>query len=157
MFGFAPVLLIVGIAALLGRRPSVAVALGLGMFASGVVMLWYGRDVKRAVLPGVAAGLAPLTLALCANHFHHCAGDTCLSLCVPACAAGGLLAGLGVAMVGLRQRAGLTFWLASSGLALLTGAMGCSCVGYAGVVGLAFGFGAGLSASLIRKRPARTP
>jgi hypothetical protein len=157
LVGFAPVLLIVAVVAMLGHRPSVTAALGFVTFAGGVAMLWYGRDLKRAVLPGVAAGLVPLVLALCASHYHHCDGETCVSFCVPACSAGGVLAGLVVAAVGHRQRAGAMFWLSSSGLALLTGAMGCSCVGYAGVVGLAIGFGAGLSSSLIRRRLARTP
>ena len=38
-----------------------------------------------------------------------------------------------------------------SAVALLTGAMGCVCVGYAGIAGLALGFGAGMVPGLVRK------
>jgi hypothetical protein len=155
LFGFAPVLAIVAITAVVGHRPSVTAALGIGTFAGGVFMLWYGRKLKHAVLPGVVAGLVPLVLALCASHFHHCDGEICVSLCIPACATGGIVAGLLVAAVGHRQGAGMPFWLASSSLALLTGAMGCSGVGSAGVGALAVGFAVGLASTLIRRRPAR--
>lgn len=151
LLGFAPMLAIVVVAVLVAREPSMTLALGLSAFSVGVVLLWYGRDLRRAVLPGVAAGLVPLTLALCANHWHHCDDHACMSFCVPACAAGGLLAGLGVAAMGRQGRTGAAYWLPASGLALLTGAMGCSCVGYAGVVGLAVGYGAGIATGLFRK------
>jgi hypothetical protein len=113
--------------------------------------LWYGRDPQRAVLPGVAAGLVPLVLALCANHVHACGVDGCTTLCVPACAVGGVVAGLAVAGVGNQRKAGPWFWASASALALLTGAMGCACVGSAGVVGLGLGFGAGMVPGLLRR------
>jgi hypothetical protein len=152
LLGFAPVLGVVAVAVALAREPSTALAFGLGVFLVGVMLLWYGRDLRRAVLPGVAAGLVPLALALCASHWHHCDAHACTSFCVPACAAGGLLAGLGVAAVGNQRRAGAAYWLPASGLALLTGAMGCSCVGHAGIAGLAIGYGAGVVSELVRRR-----
>ena len=152
LIGFAPVLLVVAIAALVAKRPSATVAFGIVMFSVGVVLLWYGRDLKRAVLPGVAAGLVPLVLVLCANHVRHvCMGDNCMMVCIPACTVGGIVAGLAVASVGVRHRSGPSFWFASSAVALLTGAMGCVCVGYAGIAGLALGFGAGMVPGLVRK------
>ncbi|HVY26129.1 MAG TPA: hypothetical protein VHB79_06235 [Polyangiaceae bacterium] len=151
-WGFTPVLLIVAAAAALAKRPGSTLTFGALMFALGVAALWYGRDVRKAVLPGVALGLIPLVLALCANHMHHvCMGDACMSVCLPACTAGGLVAGIGMAIVGQRQRLGVGYWLAASAITLLTGAMGCSCVGYAGVLGLAAGFGVGLLPALARK------
>ena len=151
LLGFAPMLGVVAVAVAFARHPSLALALGLSAFSAGVVLLWYGRDLRRAVLPGVAAGIVPLALALCASHWHHCDADACTSFCVPACAAGGLLAGLAVATVGNRRRAGAVYWLPASGLALLTGAMGCSCVGHAGIAGLAVGYAAGILPGLVRK------
>jgi hypothetical protein len=74
-----------------------------------------------------------------------------MTMCVPACSAGGVIAGLAVASVGNRRRAGAVFWLSASSLALLTGAMGCACVGYAGVVGLGVGFAAGVVPGLLRR------
>ena len=144
LLGFAPVLVIVAIAVALARHPSATVAFGLGAFLFGVILLWYGRDVRRAVLPGVAAGLVPLVLSLCATHLHHCTGDACMMVCVPACAAGGLLAGIAVAVLASHRGLSLAFLVPASALALLTGAMGCACMNYSGVAGLGVGFGVGL-------------
>ncbi len=156
LLGFVPVLAVVGVAALFAKRPTSTVAFGIAVFALGVVLLWYGRELKRAVLPGVAAGLVPLVLALCANHVEHgCMGDRCMTLCIPACATGGVIAGLVVSGFGFRRRSGAPFWAAASAIALLTGAMGCACVGYAGVVGLALGFGGGVLTGLLQKAVAK--
>jgi hypothetical protein len=149
--GFAPLLLVVAVATAVARHPSVTGALGIAAFIAGAVMLWYGRDPKRAVLPGVLAGLVPLALALCTSHMHGCTGDGCMMMCVPACSVGGLVAGLAVASVGNQRRAGAVFWLSASALALLTGAMGCACVGYSGIAGLAIGFTAGVVPGLLRR------
>lgn len=157
LLGFAPSLVIVAVAALLGRRPGWALGFGSSMFAMGVVLLWYGRDLRRAVLPGVAAGLVPLLLALCAIRISHtCVGDHCMALCLPACIAGGFVAGLAVAGVGLALRGGAAFWTAASAMSLLTGAMGCACLGYSGVVGLALGFAVGMVPGGLRRLFART-
>jgi len=158
LIGFAPALLIVAIAALFGKRPSATVAFGIAMFGVGVVLLWYGRELKRAVLPGLAAGLVPLVLVLCANHVGHaCMGDSCMTVCIPACTVGGIVAGLAVARVGVRRRSGASFWFAASAVALLTGAMSSVCVGYAGIAGLALGFGVGMVPGLVRKFLAARP
>jgi hypothetical protein len=125
------------------------------MFAVGVLLLWYGRELRRAVLPGLALGMLPLVLALCANHMHSCGHGVCVSLCVPACVMGGLCAGVGIAVIGHRTRRSLGYWAAASVLILLTGAMGCSCAGYAGVVGLVAGFALGLAPELVRSRLSR--
>jgi len=145
LWGFAPIAAIVVPAALVARHPSWTLAIGLGVFALGVVLLWYGRDVRRGVLPGVAAGLVPLVFALCAPHVGHiCTGDRCMMFCVPACTVGGALAGLAIGIVVHRQGLGGAALVAASLVALATGAMGCACVGFAGVAGLALGFGLGL-------------
>ena len=152
VLGFGPSLLVVVVAALASKHPNAAVAFGCAMFAVGVALLWYGHDVRRAVLPGLAMGLIPLTLGLCANHLGHaCRGDHCMTLCVPACTVGGLAAGLGVSLVGVRWKQGWAFWAGATALTLLTGAMGCSCAGYSGVLGLAIGYGVGLLPALIRR------
>ncbi len=152
LLGFAPAVLIIVAAVALTERPKSALVFGSSMFIIGVVLLWYGRDLRRAVLPGVVAGIVPLTFSLCANHIGHvCTGDSCMSWCVPACTAGGLAAGMAVAMYGLRRKHGLGFWFGASGITLLTGAMGCSCVGYSGVMGMMVGFGVGMLPSLVRR------
>ncbi len=144
LLGVTPVLPIVALAAFITHRLGPTLWFGLASLVLGAVMLWYGRDPQRAVLPGIVAGLVPLVLSLCANHIHSCGMETCSSLCVPACMLGGVVAGLAVASVGNARRAGGWFWLSASSLALLTGAMGCSCVGYSGVLGLGVGYLAGM-------------
>ena len=145
LLGFAPVLLIVVASALLTKRPNSALLFGSSMFVAGTLALWYGRELRRAVLPGLLAGMVPLTLALCANHIGHaCTGDRCVALCIPACTLGGLVAALAIAGLGHRGRRGLAFWIGASGIALLTGAMGCTCVGYSGLAGLALGYALGV-------------
>lgn len=152
--GFAPVWLLVGFAAAVGARPGSVWVLGTMLFTSGVLLLWYGRALHKAVLPGVAAGMIPLLLALGANSWGHiCTGSGCTSVCVPACVCGGLLAGLLVAAVGRRGKHGAGFWCAASAVALFTGAMGCACIGYSGVVGLVLGFLLGLLPTIARIRP----
>ena len=152
LLGFAPALLVVAVAALANKHPTSAVAFGSVMFVVGASLLWYGREIRRAVLPGLAMGLLPLALALCANHMGHmCMDDRCMTMCVPACTLGGLGAGIGVSLIGLRWKQGPAFWLGASVLTLLTGAMGCSCVGYSGVAGLAVGYGVGLIPVLVRR------
>jgi hypothetical protein len=157
LLGVLPLLFIVPVAACMTHRPAATVVLGMGAFALSAIMLWYGRDPQKAVLPGVAAGLVPLTMALCANQMHYCGPDGCTSLCIPACTVGGVLAGLVVAWAGRKRRAGPWYWLSAASLALLTGAMGCSCIGYGGIVGLAAGFAAGLVPILLSRRRSEPP
>lgn len=151
LLGVAPVLVIIAVAACVAHRPVSTLWFGLATVTIGAVMLWYGRDPQKAVLPGIAAGLVPLVFALCGNHMHACGTDGCSSLCVPACALGGVVAGLAVASVGNQRTAGPWYWVSASLLALLTGAMGCACIGYSGVVGLGIGFAAGIVPGLLRE------
>jgi len=152
LLGFAPALLVVVVAALANKHSTSALAFGAVMFVVGVSLLWYGREIRRAVLPGLAMGLLPLSLALCANHMGHmCMGGSCMTVCVPACMIGGLGAGIGVSLIGLHWKQGAAFWVGATVLTLLTGAMGCSCIGYAGVLGLAVGYGLGLVPVLVRR------
>jgi hypothetical protein len=155
LLGFLPVLALVGVASLFSDSASWTVSVGLGVFFLGAVMLWHGRDLKRAVIPGVAAGSVPLVLVLCARHFGTCTGMSCTTLCMQACAVGGILAGLAIASVGNARGSGPGFWLAASALAILTGAMACACLGISGVAGLALGYGAGLVPALLRRVFAR--
>jgi hypothetical protein len=154
--GALPVLLLGCVALCLTQRPLSTLCFGLGALASALVMLWHGQTAQRAVLPGLAAGIVPLALSLCANQIHHCGADGCSSFCAPACTLGGTLAGLGVMAVARRRGLGLRFVLAASGVALLTGAMGCTCVGYSGVLGLGVGYVLGLLPSFFfrARRPA---
>lgn len=151
LFGVSPLVLVVAVAACLTHRPLSTLWFGVATAVVGAGMLWYGRDPQRAVLPGIAAGLVPLVLALCANSMHSCGPEGCSSWCVPACTVGGIVAGLAVASVGNQRRAGVWFWLSACSIALLTGSMGCACIGYSGVVGLGLGIAAGVVPGLLRR------
>ena len=158
LLGAIPVLLVVSLACVYSQRATTSALLGGGAIVLGVVMLWRGQQAQRAVLPAVGLGAIPLTLALWANAAHGCcvAGGTCMagmsSMCLPACSAGGLIAGGLLAVLGHRWRAGVWFWISATGMTLLVGATGCACVGYTGVLGLAIGYGigAGVGATMAR-------
>ena len=62
-----------------------------------------------------------------------------MSLCVPACSLGGAVAGGLIAWASRSAPARALFIVSASGLALLVGSLGCSCVGYGGVLGLGLG------------------
>ena len=150
--GAAPLLPLVLGALYLTARPTSTLCFGLGALALALAMLWYGRTAQRAVLPGVAAGFVPLVLSLCANQIHHCGMNGCSSFCAPACTLGGSVAGLAVMTVARQRGLGLRFLGAASAVALLTGAMGCTCVGYSGVMGLGVGYVLGLLPGWLRFR-----
>lgn len=152
--GALPLLPLLSVALCLTHRPTSTLFFGLGALAATLTMLWYGRVAQRAVLPGVAAGFVPLALSLCANQIHHCGMNGCSSFCAPACTLGGTIAGLAVMGVARRRGLGSGFLLGASAVALLTGAMGCTCVGYSGVLGLGVGFVLGLVPGLLRSRRA---
>ena len=149
--GFTPALLLVLLAAALGRRPSSAVMFGGMLFVSGAFLLWRGQTMHRAVLPGLLAGVIPLTFAIMANRGHACAGGHCSTWCLPACIAGGVVAGLAVSWFANRRGLDWRFFAGATAVSLLTGAMGCSCIGYAGVIGLGAGFAAGALPWAVRK------
>lgn len=157
LVGFAPIVILAGIGMALGGRPSFTWPFAALLFVAGIVALWYGRDPKRAVLPGIVAGLVPFVFTLSAMHLGHwCLGDHCTSVCLAACLLGGTGAGIAVAHVGLRRRAGLPFWLTASLLAGLTGALGCACLGYAGLAGLGLGYLVGVIPGSIARLLHRT-
>lgn len=146
-----PLALVVVLALVLGADRAWALRLGALLVLFGAVFAWRGRMLERAVLPGVAAGLVPLAAACAAQSMGHvCVGDGCTSLCLPACIAGGLVAG---ALVGRFARTQSSPWqavLAAGGLAWFTGAMGCACVGAGGVVGLLGGLFVGSGPLVLR-------
>ena len=149
VYGFVPILMLVLASATFGGHHSLALVLGPLLFAGGVLALWYGREPARGVLPGALAGGTALVLVLCANRMGHvCTGSECVSWCLPACVAGGVISGALVSLVGVRQRRGVGYWASASGITLLTGALGCSCAGFSGVIGLGLGFVAVTAPSL---------
>lgn len=149
--GATPLLLVVGGAAVVGKHPNSVVLFGGLLFVTGVVLLWRGRDLRLALLPGVLSGLIPLVFALVANYGHGCSSDHCSTLCVPACTAGGVTASVVVSVVATRLKLSWGVWLSASAVSILTGAMGCACVGYSGIFALIGGFAIGLAPQFARR------
>lgn len=115
-------------------------SIGALLFATGVVFLWHGRELGRGALAGVLAGLVPLAFGVCVRAYQGlCHGAMFMPGCVAACVVGGIAAGTWLAFVAARQPAGVAFVASAAGLALLTGAMGCSCAGPVGVAGMLVG------------------
>lgn len=136
----APILVLAACAGQVGGRTSGALSLGVAVYLVGSLFLWRGQDAGRAVLPGILAGVVPLSFALGARALGHvCTGEVCVSLCVPACASGGVLAGLMITWFARRTSAEARSWVCAGSLALLTGALGCSCAGFGGILGLVGG------------------
>lgn len=151
-----PIAVLVGVAALLATRPGLAVAVGGALLAAGVASLWFGHDFDRGLAPGVLAGLVPLAAVNCAVRIGHaCTGTSCRSLCLTACALGGVAAGLLIGAWAVRRTATAAMWGAAGTAALLTGTMGCSCAGLTGVAALGLGLLAAaplLAVDVIRRR-----
>ncbi len=145
-----PGLLLPLIAFAVGGRLMASVTLGLAVLASVVWLAWRGQAWGRSVPGGLAAGVFPLGLALAAQHIGHvCTPQGCTSLCVPMCAAGGVIAGAVVsAFARLSPSPRITLGFGAA-LSLAVGAMGCSCVGSAGMLGMAAGLSASTGLALV--------
>jgi hypothetical protein len=134
------------------RYPTVAATCGAAIVALTVAFRWRGQVWGRAVVPGLAAGLAPLVLPwLMRGASDVCVGEMCCSLCLVGCIGGGLLAGalVGRRAASLHEGAG-TFLAAAGALALLAGAPACAFAGVIGLAGLLLGFAAGSAPALAR-------
>ncbi|HEX9578856.1 MAG TPA: hypothetical protein VF993_13975, partial [Myxococcales bacterium] len=133
----APFILVASAAVVACGRPlgdSGAICLSLLLLAAGLGFA--GGSAGRAVVPGLAAGTVALVLPLLVRTLGHvCFGPACMPYCLPASVLGGAVAGALIA----RQAAGhdrqLPFLLAALALAGLTGALGCTLAGTAGVLG----------------------
>lgn len=132
----------------IGQRLLSSVALGAALLLLSTFMLWRGQAPARGLTAGLKAGLVPLVLSHGANLYGHiCTSSGCTSLCVPACALGGVVAGALVAWSARRASSpgAVLGWGAAT--ACLVGAFGCSCVGVGGIVGMVAGTGSALIVS----------
>ena len=154
--GAAPLLAAGAMAVCVSERPMPSLCCALLLVVSAIVLRWRGRDLGAALVPGLLAGSVPLSLALLARAWGHvCVGGSCVSLCFPACAAGGVIAGLYLSHVAVRRGAGVPFLAAGFGVAVLVGALGCSCVGFGGALGMAAGLATVIAPSILRSWVAR--
>ncbi len=138
--GAAPLLALVALIASLQPKPMVVLGVGAVLFASGVVLLWRGQQLGRGAWMGASAGLIPLAFGVCVRAYQHwCQGAMFMPGCVAACVTGGVVAGVWIALVARQQVARMAFVASAAGVALLTGALGCSCAGPLGVGGMLVG------------------
>lgn len=129
------------VAALTARQPRVVLLPAVVLVALTTIFSLGGRAPGRAVLPGLLLGLLPLGCSLGAARLGHvCWDGGCSSLCVPLCAAGGVVSGLLLARAARTTARPFTVWLAGGSVVLATGALGCACVGAGGVWGMLLGF-----------------
>jgi hypothetical protein len=147
-----PVLLFVLLACLIARTLWVGLAFAALAAVACIALEWRGQIWGRACRVGLVAGLFPLLAALGVRAVGHvCLPGGCVSLCAPACSVGGALAGAWLVWGArrarnkgeLRARSDASVLLvAGATLALLEGALGCSCASFAGVWGLCLSLGA---------------
>ena len=146
-----PTLIVAVFVALLAHEVSWPLIIGSLLYVASVVLLWLGRSPGRSVLPGVVYGLLPLTGGLVAKmHGHVCLGLSCYSTCMLYCVGGGLVAGILVGRIAARSEAPAAVFMSAAATALLTGAIGSSCVGVHGIIGMALGIAVGSAPMLWR-------
>ncbi len=150
-----PVTVVPVLSWVLGTRWPSALGLGAALVAVLAVLVWRGGALAFGGLTGLKAGVVPLALAHASKLWGHvCTPAGCTTLCVPACATGGLLAGLLVERWARRSpRPGVTRALGAA-VCLLTGGLGCSCVGYAGLAGMVMGLVVSMGAGVFLSRSA---
>lgn len=137
----APFVFAAAVAAVACGRPAAmtgVLATTLLVVSAGVS--YAGGPAGRGVVPGLVAGAAPLVMPLLmATVGHACFGPACLALCLPACVVGGAVAGVVIARSAARQEPDPPFVAAAVAVAALTGALGCTIAGVAGVLGMLAG------------------
>lgn len=140
-----PTLLLGGMVALMSHEVTLPLLLASLLYLVSMFLLWWGRAPGRSVLPGVIYGLLPLSAGVIAElHGHVCMGSTCFGVCLPLCIGGGILAGLFIARVAARSESPLSVFFSAAATALFTGAIGNSCVGFHGIIGMGAGIALGL-------------
>jgi hypothetical protein len=150
--GSIPTLLVAGMVAALVREISWPLVIGLALYLASVLLLWFGRSPGRSVLPGVVYGLLPLTGGVIAKlHGHVCMGLSCYSTCMLYCVGGGVVAGVLVGRLAARSDTPTAVFASAAATALLTGAIGSSCVGVHGIVGMAAGILLGAVPHVVRR------
>ena len=134
-----------------GRPAGLVLGLGgaLSLFALGLAALH--QRYARAVLAGVLAGLPALVLPLVLRNADILRlGGAAVDPCIPASILSGAMAGVFVSLRAVGEKHQLSFWLAAVVTTALTGTLGCSVAGSAGVLGLMAGVVAGTAPVVLR-------
>jgi hypothetical protein len=136
-----PFLIAAGAAVIACGRPfPLTFALLAALLPLSVGLAFAGGVAGRAVVPGLLAGGAALAMPLLmATVGHACFGPACMSLFLPACVVGGAVAGAVIARTAARHEQDPRFLVSALAVAGLTGALGCTISGAAGVIGMLAG------------------
>lgn len=135
-----PTLVLAGVAILIHEGSLATASVAAVLVLATVFAGHYGRGLDRLVGPATLSGLPAFVAPLCiTTEAHLCAGDWCLSYCLTACVAGGLVSGLLFAGRLRRIAPGPMAGLFGSGLLLMVGMLGCIAAGVPGVIGLIVG------------------
>jgi hypothetical protein len=150
-FGLAIAGIPLGSLALGGIRMT-SIILSLLLVGGASAGVWLGGLGARSAISGLKAGLVPLIFSHLANLTGHVCipGRGCASLCIPACALGGVFAGVLLEHMARQTARPVLLRLVGGSLALATGALGCSCVGYGGMLGLLVGMTLPLGLGIVR-------
>ena len=123
----------------IGTQPLLSMLAGLTLLALVVSFTWQGQVLGRAVLPGLAAGCAPLLLPLVMRQGGACCiGGVCCSMCLLGCVIGGAIAGASIGIAANAERE--QRWSFLSAASLISGAagvLGCALIGAAGIAAMA--------------------
>jgi hypothetical protein len=139
------------------REVSIPLVLAAVLYLASMFLLWWGRAPSRGVLPGITYGLLPLSAGVIGKlNGHVCMGFACYGVCLPLCIGGGILAGLFIARVAARSESPLAVFFSAAATALFTGAIGSSCVGVHGVIGMGIGIGLGFAPMMAFRRAHRS-
>ncbi len=136
-----PFVVLATAAAIASGRPLTLALAVLGVLSPlSVGLSFAGRAPGRAVVPGLLAGGAALAMPLLvATLGHACFGPACMTYCLHACIVGGAIAGAVIARTAVAQGPDPAFLLPALAIAALTGSLGCTISGAAGVIGMLAG------------------
>lgn len=136
-------LLVLPVAALmLWVRPEPQTVALLALLVATVVgLLWRGESFGRAASTGLLAGAVPLVApTLVRSGGHCCIAGLCTTICMVACVGAGMVAGGVVALrAGHEHQGHGAFMVTAAFVAGLTGVLGCTIMGAAGILGMLAG------------------
>jgi hypothetical protein len=137
----APFVLVAAGAALSCGRPlDLTCALSFALLPLAVGLTFAGGSAGRGVLPGLVGGSVALALPLLVRTVGHlCLGPACMAFCLPACIVGGAIAGAVIGATARSEGVEAPFVASALLIAGLTGALGCTLGGLAGVGGMLAG------------------
>lgn len=117
----------------------VTLVLTLALLIGAVTLVSASRELGQAVRAGLLAGVLCATVPMAMKFMPLCSVVGCRSL-TQFCLYGGLLAGAFLGhLIRLLDAHRPSFFLTAVGIAALTGAIGCTIAGIAGVAGMALG------------------